>query len=60
MRIKGKGELLKILNIYWEKDYIPVEWKTGNILPLHKKVDKMECFNYIRVTFLCVAFMVIE
>lgn len=30
----------------WRTDYIPEKWKTGGIVPIHKKGGRMECTNH--------------
>ena len=52
------SEILKLINVIWNKEKLPEEWKESNILPIYKKGDKTDCSNYrgISVCKLCTKF----
>ena len=40
--------------------HIPVQWKQGNVVPLHKKGDKSQVSNYRPISLLCIVSKVVE
>ena len=39
---------------------IPVQWKQGNVVPVHKKGDKSQVSNYRPISLLCILSKVME
>jgi hypothetical protein len=46
--IQAGGETLhcKIINLIWNKEELPHQWKVSIVVPIHKKCDKTDCSNY--------------
>ena len=42
----GVQWLTEILKMVWKEDVAPGDWKNAVILPIHKKVSRMEYTNY--------------
>ena len=42
----------------WVNEDLPTAWRTGVIVPLHKKGDKLSCENYRGITLLSVGYKV--
>ena len=40
--------------------HIPVQWKQGNVVPVHKKGDKSQVSNYRPISLLCIVSKVME
>ena len=49
---QGRGLLLKLFNKAWQTNKVPDDWKTGVIVPIHKKGDTRDCTNYRGITLL--------
>jgi hypothetical protein len=49
--IKAGGETLyseihRLICSIWNKDELPQQWKESIIVPIYKKDDKTDCYNY--------------
>ena len=58
------AELAESLAILFQRSMdegeLPEEWRTANIVPIHKKGDKTEVSNYRPVSLLCIASKIME
>jgi hypothetical protein len=36
----------------WEEEIVPKDWLSGVVIPLHKKGDKMNLYNYRGITLM--------
>ena len=57
--LKAGGEvaiewLMKLFNAVWERGVAPSDWKSGIIVPIHKKGSRLECTNYRGISLLSV------
>jgi len=57
--LKAGGEaaiewLVKLFNAVWERGEAPRDWKSGIIVPIHKKGSRLECTNYRGISLLSV------
>jgi Reverse transcriptase (RNA-dependent DNA polymerase) len=48
----GKRMLLTLFNLVWQCEDVPVNWRQGRIINLHKGGDATECSNYRPITLL--------
>jgi hypothetical protein len=39
-------EIHKLINLIWNKEELPHQWKESNVIPIHTKGDKTDCSNY--------------
>ena len=46
--------LVKLFNAVWERGEAPRDWKSGIIVPIHKKGSRLECTNYRGISLLSV------
>ena len=46
------SEILKLINVIWNKEKLLEEWKESIIVPIYKKGDKRDCSNYRGVSIL--------
>jgi len=37
---------LSLINLIWNKEELPEEWKESIIVPIYKKGDNTDCTNY--------------
>ena len=44
--------LTRVCPVAWREGRVPVDWKTGIVVPIFKKGDRRECFNYRGTTLL--------
>jgi hypothetical protein len=49
--IQSGGEILlsvihKLINSVWSKEELPDQWNESTVLPVHKKGDRTDCYNY--------------
>lgn len=60
----GGDELTKrlkyLIDMIWEQEKIPDEWKVALITPIHKKNDSLNCDNYRGISLLNIAYKVIS
>ena len=52
--------LSKIFNLTYNVGYIPTEWKTANVVPVHKKDDKGKIENYRPISLISLVMKVLE
>lgn len=45
-------EIKRLVISMWRSEQIPSSWTEGVIIPIHKKNDRLECFNYRGITLL--------
>jgi hypothetical protein len=55
--IQARGKILlstihKLINSVWNKEELPDHWKESIIVPVHKKGDKTDCYNYHGISLL--------
>jgi len=50
--IFGMSWLTCIFSVAWRSGKVPVEWHTGVVVPISKKVDQRVCSNYRGITLL--------
>jgi hypothetical protein len=47
------------MNLIWNKEELPEQWKESIIVPVHKTGDKTDCNNYQGISLLMVQFYII-
>ena len=52
--------LTLLFEMNFTSGHIPVQWKQGNVVPLHKKGDKSQVSNYRPISLLCIVSKVVE
>ncbi|KAF0714277.1 ribosome biogenesis protein TSR3 isoform X1, partial [Aphis craccivora] len=50
----------RLINLIWQKEEIPKEWKTALVYPIHKKGDKQTCNNYRGIALLNVTYKILS
>ncbi|KAK3542727.1 hypothetical protein QTP70_000092 [Hemibagrus guttatus] len=50
--VVGLSWLTRLCNIAWRSGTVPLDWATGVVVPLFKKVDRRVCSNYRGITLL--------
>jgi hypothetical protein len=48
------------LNITWNTEELPDQWKESVIVPIHKKGDKTDCSNYYGTTLLSTSYTILS
>jgi hypothetical protein len=46
------GRLESLFKRVWEEETVPNDWRSGVVIPLHKKGDKMNLDNYRGITLM--------
>lgn len=44
--------LARVFQAAWDSGEVPLDWRTGVVVPVYKKGDKMECSNYRGISLL--------
>ena len=50
--VQGLSWLTRLCNIAWLSGTVPMDWRTGVVVPLFKKGDRRVCSNYRGITLL--------
>jgi hypothetical protein len=63
--IQARGETLhseihKLIRLIWNKNELPHQWKESVLVPIHKKGDKTDCFNYRGVSLLSTSYKILS
>jgi hypothetical protein len=45
-------EIQKLINLIWNKEELPHQWRESVVVPVHKKGDKTDCSNYQGISLL--------
>ena len=54
------SEIHKLINLIWDKEELPEEWKEPIIVPIYKKGDKTDCSNYIGISLLSTMYKILS
>jgi hypothetical protein len=49
----------KLINLIWNKDELPDQWKESITVPVHKTNDKTDCNNYRGTSMLSTSYKIL-
>ncbi|MBN3305974.1 RTJK polymerase, partial [Amia calva] len=52
--------LTQIFQMTLRTGHVPTDWKTANVIPIHKKGDKTEVGNYRPISLTCITCKMLE
>ena len=53
-------EIHKLINLIWNKEELPGEWKESVYVPIYKKGDKTDCSNYTGISVLSTTYKILS
>jgi hypothetical protein len=54
------SEIHKLVELIWNKEELPYQWKESIVVPIHKKGDKTECINYRGISLLPTSYKILS
>jgi hypothetical protein len=54
------SEIHKLINLIWNKEELPDQWKEPIIVPIYKKGDKTDCSNYRCILLLSTTYKILS
>jgi hypothetical protein len=55
-----RSEIHKLINLIWNKEELPHQWKESVVVPIHKKGDKTDCSNYRSISLLSTSYKILS
>jgi hypothetical protein len=53
------SEIYELVCSIWNKEELPQQWKECSIVPVYKKVDKIDCNNYRGISLVSTAYKIL-
>jgi hypothetical protein len=50
----------KFIQLIWNKEELPHQWKESILVPIHKKGDKTDCSNYRGISLLPTSYKILS
>jgi hypothetical protein len=55
-----RSEIHKFIELIWNKEELPHQWKESIVVPVHKKGDETDCSNYRGISLLATSYKILS